>query len=141
MGETTGLTEPANAMQLQFAILARDAFQLAEDAVKGKVPGLDPKIESTFFVRSAARGETPKQIAGRKRVRSALPYLLGAAGTLGAGALWYFGAPIIAPVALLAGSLWYARRRAHTNVSGYDHDHVAGCACRKGHESEEEARR
>ena len=54
-GYTVGETEPANAMQLQFAVLARDAFALAEEAKAGKVPSLVPRTSLIMASRIAPR--------------------------------------------------------------------------------------
>jgi hypothetical protein len=85
--------EPANAMQAQFAVLARDAFQIVEEVKIGKLAGL----QNPVFVL----GTRPSPAEAASKSRMAL--LLGAAGSVG---LLIAGTPLaVAALPVVAAAL------------------------------------
>jgi len=78
-------TEAANAMQVQFGVLARDAFNLLEDVKTGKI---DLRTSPTFLLSAPNESGAVNGATGEAKATKWAPLMLG---TIGSGALLFFG--------------------------------------------------
>lgn len=95
-------TYPVNAMHVQWAVLARDAFALAESAVRGEVPSLAPGAD--VFLGMA--DESGTGTGGSSR-----PWWVVGLGGLASAALYLGGASTGVMLAPLGASVLYAATR------------------------------
>jgi len=123
-------TAPANAGTIQWGVLARDAFALADKAARGEVPGVTPIGFADGSVPTVPPGGSPVHIP------ESTPIVFGA---IGSGLLYAAGAsvPIVAIPVIVGGVLagisrWAnARARARALDAGESVGRVASMGCKR----------